>query len=61
MVASGRVVDILTVLDAERVAVERFVAFDTRSEERGAVFVFGGYFGGCLRVARGRPSVREEG
>jgi hypothetical protein len=25
------------------------------------VFVFGGYFGGCLRVARGRPSVRERG
>lgn len=23
------------------------------------MFVFGGYFGGCLRVARGRPSVRE--
>lgn len=59
MVASGRVVDVLTVLDAERVAVERFVAFDARSEERGAVFVFGGYFGGCLKVARGRPSVWE--
>ena len=36
-----------------------FVAFDARSEERGAVFVLGGYFGGCLRVARGRPSVWE--
>ena len=61
MVASGRVVDVLAVLDAERVAVERFVAFDARSEERGAVFVLGGYFGGRLRVARGRPSVRERG
>lgn len=25
------------------------------------MFVFGGYFGGCLKVARGRPSVRERG
>ena len=23
------------------------------------MFVFGGYFGGCLKVARGRPSVWE--
>jgi hypothetical protein len=40
VVASGRVVESLAVLDAERVAVERFVAFSARSEERGAVLVF---------------------
>jgi len=40
VVASGRVVDVLAILDTEGVAVQRFVAFDARSEERGAVLVF---------------------
>jgi hypothetical protein len=40
VVASGGVVEVLAVLDAERATVQRFVAFDARSEERGAVFVF---------------------
>ena len=54
MVSSG-VVKSLAILDAEGVAVERFVALDTSSEERSALLVFlSGYFGGCLGIALGR-------
>jgi hypothetical protein len=41
--------------------VERFVALDTSSEERGALLVFlSGYFGGCLGIALGRRGGRLE-
>jgi len=60
-VIAPRVVESLAILDAEGVAVERFVALDTSSEERSALLVFlGGYFGGCLGIALGRHGERWE-
>jgi hypothetical protein len=58
-VVASRVVKSLSILDTEGVAVERFIALDTSSEERSALLVFlGGYFGGCLEFALGRHGER---
>jgi hypothetical protein len=58
-VVASRVVESLAILDTEGVAVERFIALDTSSEERSALLVFlGGYFGGCLGIALGRRGER---
>lgn len=57
---SAWVVEVDSILGAERVAVEGLISLEAGPEERCAVLVLlGGYFGGGGRVALGRPRGRE--
>lgn len=61
MVSSG-IVDVASLLDAEGVAVQRFVSVAASPEQRGAVLGFCRcYFGGGVWAALGRPRVRLKG